>query len=235
MGVMKTQRKSKLPLSLILGCLLSLVAATRGEIVVDHQPHNFGGFASDTEFLDDFGNPFSQLVADDFLLSDDIALRRIAFWGFYHDDAAPLTETMRIRVLGARATDGLPDDENIFVDEIFVNPLREWTGRIIFLGVAPREYRYSVDLESPALLYSGIPYWLEIVQLGDVASLFRWEFSRADENGQAFNNPIVGDWQATQSVTSDTAFQLDTVPESGTAMPLLFSYAILPRFRRVRR
>lgn len=58
-----------------------------------------------------------------------------------------------------------------------------------------------------------MPYWLEIVQLNDLESHFRWEFSQTDANGQAFINPIVGDWRHTQSITSDTAYQLWGIPE----------------------
>jgi hypothetical protein len=232
---MNTQSKPTFLLTLALASVLSLVAAARGEIVVDHQPHNFGGFASDTEFLDDFGSPLWQRVADDFTLTEPAVTRRITAWGFYNLDDPPVTETMRIRFYGARDGDGLPDDGNIISEQAFIDPLREWTGRIIFSGVGPREFIYTFDLNEPVPLEANVPYWLELVQVGDVTTRFRWEQSVADLNGRAFINPIVGDWTPGDPAVTDSAFQLDTVPESATAALVLLSYAVMPRCRRRRR
>ena len=213
-------------LPLVATCLLSLSSAARGEIVVDHPPRNFGGFASDTEFLDDFGFPLWQRVADDFVLGSDATIRQIQFFGFYHLDNPPSSETFRIRFYGSRAHDGLPDDANIISEQVFSDPLREWTGRIVFTGVGPREYSFALDLAVPVLLAQDVPYWLEIVQMGDPSTRFRWEQSEADLNGLAAINPIVPDWQSSSPAITDAAFQLNTVPEPASALLVLLAGAL---------
>jgi hypothetical protein len=235
MGVMNTQSKHTFLLTLALASVLSLSPTAQGEIVVDHQPHNFGGFASDTEFLDEFGTPLWQRLADDFVLDADSTIRAIRYWGFYHQDDPPSTETFRIRFYGARPGDGLPDDSNIISEQSFTDPLREWTGRIIFSGVGPREFVYDVELPIPVGLIQGVVYWVEIVQVGDISTRFRWEDSVANQDGFAVINPLVADWFLPANNPATTAYQLSTVPEPATGMLLLLSCAVMLRFRRGRR
>jgi hypothetical protein len=78
-------------------------------------------------------------------------------------------------------------------------------------------------------------YWLEIEQVGDAASWFRWEFSATPPlDGQAFNNPIVGEWVHTQSITANAAFQLLTIPEPHFLSPVAILIVAARRRRRVR-
>lgn len=187
-----------------------------GLIVVDHQPHNTGGLGSDTAFRIPPGQTvFGQRVADDFRLSAPTSLIGVNFWGFYNEDNPPVEETMRIRFYGSRVGDGLPDDNNIIYEESYNNPSRTWTGRQVFTGVLPLEYFFEVDLATPLPLAANTSYWLEIVQIEDVNAAFRWEFSLADQNGQAvINNAGSPDWHNTYpNIIADTAFQLVAIPE----------------------
>jgi hypothetical protein len=189
-------------------------------LIVDHQPHPVGGPAADTDFISsDSGQRVFQQVADDFAVGADATIRRVLWWGFYGGSFGGTTappvglETMRIRFYEARPVDGLPG--LVLYEESFLSPQRLPTGRDVFTTHRHPEYMYQVDLATPFDLNAGIPYWLEIVQVGDVASTFRWEFSAtAPLNGFAFLNTGIPDWQTTTS--SNCAFQLSEVPEPST-------------------
>jgi len=195
-------------------------------VIVDHQPLDSGGLAADTDYLDYFGNPTWQRLADDFVLAAPATISRLRWWGFYHWDDPPSQEEFRVRVYGARPSDGLPDESNIITEESLQNPARTWTGRHVSVTVSPREWLFDVELSSPWSLPANTPLWLEVIQIGDRDTHFRWEFSRADANGQAFINPLTVDWMHTQGITSDTAFQLIGVPEPST-LSVLATGAIL--------
>ncbi len=143
-----------------------------GGLVVNQQPHPFGGLGSDTSFRNYSGLPVWQRVADDVLLEQPETIHRITWWGFYGGtfdppEDPPETETMRIRFYQARSGDGLPDDNNILFEESFLNPSRAWTGDYVAVGSGwKEEFIYQVDLPTPAALDADIPYWLEIAQLG---------------------------------------------------------------------
>ena len=206
----------------------------RGSIVVDHQPFPTGGPASDTGFRDDFGIQFWQQLADDFVLSQDAVIRHVTWWGFFGSsftspaEQPPVTQTMRVRFYDARIQDSLPG--TVLFEETFVDPSYAWTGRQVLTGAVPNEYKFDVDLTTPFSLTASTPYWLEIVQDGATNSLFRWEFSRSAEvNGHAFVNSASGDWRSSQSLTSDLAFQLSTIPEPGTATLLLLGSSLALR------
>lgn len=218
-----------------LAILSGLTNTIDAEIVIDHPPHNFGGPASDTEFLlPPSPGVFWQRLADDFVLPAATTIRRVNFWGFYNDDNPPLNETMRIRFYGARTGDGLPDESQTLYEQSVLNPSRTWTGRFVGTGVIPREYLYSIDLSSPLQLVGGTAYWLEFVQVGDPTTNFRWEFSLAQRNRFAFinNNPGVTDWMLT-TLEGDLAFQLSTVPEATVLVPLVLCL-LSTRLRRGR-
>ena len=190
--------------------LIAISAAEARAQLVDHQPHNTGGPAADTAFFDSFGREVWQRVADDFILNSDSAVQRISWWGFHDLNNAPASETMRIRVRAARASDGLPGD--LVYDHIAVDPTRTATGRIVLVGHSPREYLYQLDLPTPLQIAGQTRYWLEIAQIGDPSSAFRWEFSVSDNSRHAYINPMVADWQYPQG-NGDLAFQLTQVPE----------------------
>jgi hypothetical protein len=239
MGVMNTRKKRTICLTLTLGCLLSLSSAARGEIIVDQPPDQGGGPAADTEFISEgSGQQTWQLLADNLVLSSSATVRRISWHGFYggnfdeFPEAAPLSETFRIRFYEARAGDGLPDDSGILFEEFHANPLRVATGRTVAVGPQPPEFRFEVDLTNPVSLAANLHYWLEIVQLGDVDSLFRWERGFGPLGDFVFLNPNVQDWQ---SVPGNFAFQLSSVPEPATLLLLLFGIGFTQWGRRGRR
>lgn len=208
-------------LDMLIPGLLSLAVCgtASATLIVDHPPLNSGGPAADTEFINSSNDPSWQQLADDFQVTQDAVIRRISWWGFYGSSSLeeveppPVTETMRARIYGARASDGLPDDANILFEESFLSPSREATGRIVFVGPGPPEFKFEVDLTSPFALEAGTPYWLEIVQVGDINSLFRWEYGPTERTGHAFRHNLIVDWTHTFSADADLAFQLSTIPE----------------------
>ncbi|MCB9855981.1 MAG: hypothetical protein H6818_09875 [Phycisphaerales bacterium] len=198
-----------------------------GTVVVDHQPYNNGGLAADTLYREnEFLPPTWQLVADDVTLPVSTLIDRIVFWGFYHFNSLPSGgEAFRLRLYDARSADNLPG--NVVYESMLVNPMRNFTGRSIITSGAPAEFRFSTVLPAPMVMAAQTTYWLEIVQDGVLDSHFRWETSRTGEvNGQAFNNPVVGDWTATSSISSDTAYQLIAAPEPSSLLLLLLCAAV---------
>lgn len=148
-------------------------------------------------------------------------IQHIVWWGFYHLDSPPATETMRIRFYDARPGDGLPGA--ILYEESFLDPSRTATGLIVFTGVGPHEYIYHVDLMTPFELAADTLYWLEIVQVGDLDSHYRWEFgTAAPEDEFAFCNPIIPNWMSTGAGSWNNALQLWTVPEPSSFVLLAF-------------
>ncbi len=197
-------------------------------VVVDHQPTRSGGPFADTAFLDMFGDPQWQFLADDILLNSLATIRSVRWWGFYDQDNPPASETFRMRFYDARPSDGLPG--NVLFEESFLDPAREGTGQIVFTGVDPQEHVYFVELVTPFDLAANTPYWLEITQIGDLSTGFRWEDSVSGNREFAFRNSIFPDWDiATQS---ELAFQLSTIPEPSTFILLLLAAA--PFGRRCR-
>jgi hypothetical protein len=205
-----------------------------GDELLHAQPPNRSfGFTSDTEFLTDFGNPTSQLVADRFRLLrfDPVTVRRVVWWGFYGgmeepvDPPPPDIETMRVRFY--RHQISLPGE--LLFEETFLNPTREWTGLVV--SSQRKEYRYEVWLtqgfEAQPLTF----YWVEIAQIGNIDSRFRWETSSGGEFANQF--PIGSPWQL--NVGASVAYELWT-PEPSSAV--LFGLGLIGaviRRRRVRR
>lgn len=208
----------------LLGVTTPSVAGLVENVVIDHPPHPFGGLASDTLYA---GGHMMQRVADDFLLSEPAEIIKINAWGFYAENNPPATETMRVRFYGARPSDGLPDDSNILYEESFLDPPRTATGNLVFADVTADEFFFEFDLSSSAQLEPDTPYWLEVVQVGDIDSRFRWEFSLAELNGLAVINPGVGDWTAV-GLMGDAAFQL-LVPEPCVLGLILFAGVLVGR------
>lgn len=214
---------------------LGLAAVAQAEIVIDHQPYNTGGPAADTSFVNHSGPVLWQQTADDFVLTQPAIVRHVTWWGFYGSsftspaERPPATQTMRIRVYGARAQDGLPGA--VLFEESVVDPPYAWTGRQVLTGAAPNEYRFDVNLAMPLHLSSSTPYWLEIVQFGSTQSHYRWEISVANRDGYAFLNDATVDWWRTQNTPATLAFQLSTIPEPGTAALVAVVLLVLVRRR----
>jgi hypothetical protein len=205
----------------------------RAGLVVDQPPFPAGGPAADTAFRNFFDQPRFQQVADNILLDNSATVRQVTWWGFYGAEGQshnppPGDETFRLRFYGARPGDGLPDDGNVIFEESFVAPLRTATGQIVDADVTAPEFVYQTNLSGDVFLQADTPYWLEIVQVGDFGSHFRWESGFGLVNGFAFLNLNVPDWQLT---SGSLAFQLSTVPEPQT-FALLVSGIVILRMRR---
>ncbi|QDV90315.1 hypothetical protein RAS2_13940 [Phycisphaerae bacterium RAS2] len=202
--------------------LLGPQAALGQIIVLGRQPLNTGGGAADTAFINDSGQPYWQQVADDVMVPASAIVDRIVWWGFYGGNFTspaqqpPANETMRVRFYDSRPTDGLPGV--VLFEQSFVNPMRVPTGRQVLIGAHPDEQRYEVDLSQPFQLEANAPYWLEIVQVGDINSYFRWEFAPTGGLPLAFTNLITGGWTSTGNSLWNNAFQLITIPEPSTAL-----------------
>jgi hypothetical protein len=237
MGVVNTRKKRTICQTLTLGCLLSLSvsSAAQGEIVVDQPPNQTNGQASDTEFIaSGSGSATWQLIADDFMLAAPAVARHISFWGFFggnfdeFPEPAPLSETLRVRIYGARTVDGLPDSRNVLIEEVFSNPLRTPTGLTVALGPLPPEYQYDLDFTVPLFLSANETYWIELAQLGDINSHFRWERGTGPISDFAFQNPNVTDWG---NLPGNFAFRISTVPEPASIYLLILG-ALITRWGR---
>ncbi len=189
-----------------------LVAPSAAQITVDHPPHPAGGAASDTEFINMFGQAVWQVEADDFRLSAPATARRLEWFGFYDRDNPPVAETMLVRLYDSRPSDGLPG--SVLHEFTAVNPKRIATGRVIGVGILPREFRYEFELPTPFNLSAATPYWISIVQQDDITTAWYWEISIANLSGRAFMNPNFLDWRGTGTGDADLAFRL-VVPEPG--------------------
>jgi len=194
-------------------------------LLVDHQPHNFSGPASDTMAFEVPGSSIvAQYVADDFILPTQSDVRRVSFWGFFNFGIEPVgNEVFEVKFHDSRPGDGLPG--NVLYQTSITNPSRDWTGRFIIDSGSPREYKYTIDLTLPFTVNAGESIWLSIYQVGDPLSSFRWEHSvNGDPNGHAFNNQFVGDWTlAPWPQGGNTAFQLFSTPEPSSCTFLLLA------------
>jgi hypothetical protein len=187
--------------------------------VFEHQPYPYGGGASDSAFYNNFGDPYWQRLADEVVLSQAAVIDHISFFGFYNLDNPPEFETMRIRWYGARIN-GLPDEAQDLYEQSIDNPSRVGTGHLI-APEGQQVYLYGAKLSAPVGLDANTLYWLEIAQIGEFDTTWRWEFSLTDQNGQAYINPATHDWRHTTGITADTAFQLIGTPEPSSGLFLL--------------
>jgi len=204
---------------------MTLVLATTGsasaDVIFEQLPMQTGGGAGDLDFYTDSGIRSWQQTADDFVLPGKAVIDSVGWFGFYGGDfsgsvsppAGP--EVMRMRIYSPRPTDGLPG--SVLYEETFIDPPRRPTGlNVILYGNHP-EYRYAAELATPFPANSNTSYWLEIVQVDDVESHFRWETSAGNGTPYAFLNPNVPDWHWTTS-TANRAFVLGSIPEPSTLL-----------------
>lgn len=226
--------------TMLLGLVIMFMTAVpaRASILVDHPPM-FNGPSADTDFITTIGNPYWQLLADDFTLQISASIAHVRFWGLYGNHFVggsssilpPVgDETMRIRVYNDQGDNGLPG--NILYERSFLNPSRSATGEIADFGTGAREYVYDVDLPIPFEASADARYWLEIVQVGIPSSVFRWEFSSAPNDTEAFINPDVLGWTYRPGV--NLAFQLSEVPEPEVLTLLLLATSSRHFRRRIK-
>lgn len=242
---MKMQSKFRHHLTISLILLIAAASAKAGEgswndlmrgseVIIEHSPTHVGGPASDTAF-ELFGEQSSQRLADEVVLKTPAHIGIVSWWGFYDDDNPPSTEIFRVRFYGASASDELPNEADIVYEATLNEAGRIATGQHVAVGIGPAEYRYEHSLSSPLFLSANSLYWLEIIQIDDLSTTFRWEFgANPFISGHAFTNPVVGDWRHTTNTISDQAFQLIAVPEPGTAASFVLASIIFLTFKRRR-
>jgi len=198
-------------------------------LVIDRQPHNAGGPGADTDFINMFNQQVWQLVADDIMVSEAATIRQLCWWGFYNENDPPESEVMRVRFYSDDG--GLPGD--ILFEQELVNPTRVATGEVILVGELPPEYLFESQID-PFDMAANTLYWLEIVQLGDMDSHYRWEYSLSEPTDFAFRNTFFPEWD-NAGLVSSLAFQLSTVPEPTTVVLVMLGGSLLIRNRRARR
>lgn len=220
-----TMRRLALVCGLILTSpLLSVSAAPSveqlGPLIYGRLPNRAFAYASDTSLSIDFGVQDSEISATRFSLSDTASAGQIVWFGYYEsqnlgfDPDPPSSESFRIRFYrseGSFPPTALPGE--ILFDEAHADVTRVLTG---LLAGGRREYRYVVSMNEPFTASAGIPYWMSIAQIDDVASFFRWETSST--NGvRAFQHPE----NAPLNLRSgDLAFEL-RVPEPASGFLLI--------------
>ena len=197
-------------------------------VVFDQQPTLSGGPLADTLALDELGYEMWEQGADNIRLSQAATIRRVNWRGFYgvsgqSHQPPPGDETMRIRFYAARPGDGLPG--GLLLEQSFLNPPRVPTGSEVLAEVRAPEYLYQADLSTPIALSANTIYWLEVVQVGDVNSTFRWESGYGLVSCRAFVSDSIPNWT---SVSGSYAFQLSTLPEPAT-IALLACAALIVR------
>lgn len=225
--------------TLVIMAGLLLPCPLQAGLILDRQPHPTGGPSADTAYVDPFGDPGWQEVADDFELAQTHVISRIDWWGFYGSsidggggNTPPIgDEVMRIRILMSRASDGLPGV--VLHEETHSNPVRTLTGRTVFAGGPFPERKYRLDLLTPIQLDANTTYWMNITQIGAPESKFRWEYSLTPPaHDLVFWNNFGVDWEPA-GITSGLAFQLYEVPEPGTmsfvSVIVVFGFSAIPR------
>lgn len=211
-------------------------AAAQLEQVLHSQPPNrLFGFESDTLLRDDFGTPTGQLIADRFVLNQTAEVTRASWFAFFGgviemvDPGPPATEQVRVRFWSD--TGGLPGQ--VLAEQTFDNPSREFTGFTVAVTPRRKEYRYNVPLSPGFTAQAGTAYWIEVAQLGDVNSRFRWENSSTGGE-YAVQYPLDTPWRV-GGIAGQMAYELRT-PEPASSSLLvtaaLGSVCRRPRSRR---
>jgi hypothetical protein len=210
-------------------------AATQADTLLHRQaPGRTFGISSDTAYIDDSGHPTSALLADRFLLSQSAAVCSVRWWGFYGgtgvlDPGPPSSESFRIRFFDDIA--GLPGSS--LYEAVLDNPARSWTGSLIGIQAARKEYFYQGTLPQCLVPAPGSTNWIEIAQLDDINSRFRWENSNTLD-GFAVQFPIGTPWRLSSN-PSQLAYELWTPePCSGVLFAGSIAGAVLRMERRKR-
>lgn len=203
----------------------AVLEGAQAQFIVGHQPTLAGGPSSDTAFLLQ-GVPFAALTANRVQIAAPATAHWVRWWGFYHQDNPPAHEVMRIRILEPRPGDGLPGA--VLLEELSAATIRTATGRRVSQAGEPREYLYKLELAQPFALAPGVPYWIEIAQIGDITTLFRWETGFGGDGIRAVSEPGLNDWRP---VPGDVAFEL-LVPEPTSVLMLAGVLGVMTRRRR---
>lgn len=206
----------------VCGILLAILPTPAfgqlGPLIYSQAPNGNFGLVSDTAYTNDFGQPDGALRADRFQLAFSNEVGQILWFGHYgtqnqdFDPDPPLTESFRIRFWSQVTTpfpiQQLPDE--VLYESASEEVFRELTGSFV---AGRREYRYVLDLPSRFAVQGGTPYWLEIAQIGDLASAWRWETATGGEYASQY--PIGSPWEL--HTIGQVAYQL-RVPEPATGL-----------------
>lgn len=211
-------------------CVLALpaAAAEQADILLHRQaPNRLFGLDSDISFQLDSGKLSGELIADRFAIAQSQTVCRVNWWGFYGGPLAqspelpPSSEMFRIRFYEDKG--GSPGA--ILSENVVVNPIRQATGSVIAIDPGPPEFRYEATLANCISLPDGGPHWIEIAQIDDADSRFRWENSTGGEFAAQF--PLGAPWSVNAGL--QMAYELWT-PEPATAT--LLTIALVSRFNR---
>jgi len=122
---------------------------------------------------------------------------------------------------------GLPGE--ILAETVIPSPSRAWTGRFVGLAPVRREYQYEAILPQCFQVQRNIPYWIEISQVGDIQSRFRWESANGENFAVRF--PIDTPYRLITNV-GELAYELWTPePCSGALLTLAFARLLKRRAR----
>lgn len=223
----------------VLLLIVALVPRAEAGIIVDHPPLNSGGPSADTDFRTTFGDPYWQLLADDFTLAASASVVHVKWWGFYgnnfaNDSVQPPVgdESMRIRFHDDQGENGVPG--NMLYEQTVLNPSRNTTGRSVITTRIHPEFVFETLLPVPFSASASTRYWMEIVQVGIPQSVFRWEVSNAPADVYAFINPDFSQWNFDLPTHANLAFQLSDVPEPSAISIAMMGFMLFPRSRHRR-
>ncbi|MBI5763224.1 MAG: hypothetical protein HZA51_06835 [Planctomycetes bacterium] len=209
----------------VVALVLASPLITHAGIIVDQPPFvGAGGPASDTAFINDYGEDSWEISADEFIAPMNATIHRVVWWGFYGGNNPagsfyPPTgnEWMRIRFYAPRAGDGLPG--NISYESTILNPSRTPTGASY--GPHPA-YRFEADLTTSFSLAVSTHYWLEVTQVNDIKSVFRRFYFPDSSTPLAVLNNWLSDWD--RASLGGLCFQLWDMPEPSTLWFLIITF-----------
>jgi len=216
--------------SIVVAAVLSLGGPAFGQLgalIYSQPPNRAFGFTSDTAFQNDGGQIQGSIYADRFSIATDRSIGQISWFGLYGSQFGPIQdppsdEAFRIRFHDQHGTFPSSPPDDVLYEELFSNPLRDPTGFFVSGGFP--EYRFVVNLSKRFEVLASKLYWLEISQVGEPSSYFRWESSSGGE--RAFQFPVGSAWQI--SGGGQLAYEL-RVPEPGSGVLVGLVWLILRR------
>jgi len=202
-----------------------------GALIYSQAPNRNFAYLSDTQYVNDLGHADGVLRADRFQLTQAAQIGQLVWWGVYGPQFGPIqnppfAESFRVRFYDQNGTFPSLPPFDVLYEATLSNSVREETGVLISSGFP--EYRFVVDLSSTFAAPANVPLWIEISQVGDLASTWRWETASGGEFATQY--PIGDSWNVNGG--GQLAYQL-RVPEPGSGV-LVGLVAMVMRWRRIR-